>query len=188
MLCPDVSKCMWNGVGQNEGELPCMFEENTPLKACGDLPYHATSSGIYALPNFCYQPCGSFMLQISLLNRPKFKAYKSDWNKLLADYMNKDLDLFRENSSQIKRRRMLQFDPEVFNAPLCNEDISASFLQSEVGKALIFSVAWNFSIICAIGHVQQFFLSQVSGTIYPYALNVAHLDLCNNGAICYFCL
>lgn len=87
---PDVSTCMWNG-GQNEGELPCMFEENTPLKACGELPYHATSS----------------------------------------EYMNKDLDLFRENSSQIKRRRMLQFDPEVFNASLCNEDISASFLQSE---------------------------------------------------------
>ncbi|KAL8106612.1 hypothetical protein AgCh_023393 [Apium graveolens] len=88
---PDLSKCAWNGLGPSEGELPCIFEENTPLKACGDLSYQATSS----------------------------------------DYMNKDLDQFRENSSQIKRRRMLQFDPEVFNAPLCNEDISASFLQSE---------------------------------------------------------
>lgn len=80
--------------------------------------------------------------------------------------MNKDLDLFRENSSQIKRRRMLQFDPEVFSAPLCNEDISASFLQSEVGKALRFSVSCNFSVICAISHVQQFFVSQVP--VYSY--------------------
>ncbi|KAL8133818.1 protein XRI1-like [Apium graveolens] len=88
---PDISKYAWNGLSPSEGELTCMFEENTPLKACADLPYQATSS----------------------------------------DYMNKDLDLFRENSSQIKRRRMLQFDPEVFNAPLYNEDISASFLQSE---------------------------------------------------------
>lgn len=102
--------------------------------------------------------------------------------------MNKDLDLFRENSSQIKRRRMLQFDPEVFNASLCNEDISASFLQSEVGKALRFSVAWNFSIICAISHGQQFFVFQVPLTIYTYALSVADLNLFNNAAMCYFCL
>ncbi|WOG85953.1 hypothetical protein DCAR_0105146 [Daucus carota subsp. sativus] len=87
----DLSKCMWNGGGPNEEVLPGMFEENTPLKACGDLPYDATSS----------------------------------------EYMNKDLDLFRENSSQIKRRRMLQFDPDVFNAPLCNVDMTTSFLESE---------------------------------------------------------
>ncbi|KAL3505968.1 hypothetical protein ACH5RR_031350 [Cinchona calisaya] len=41
----DISKCLLDGGGQNEG-LPCMFNnDTTPIKACGDLAYHVNVSG-----------------------------------------------------------------------------------------------------------------------------------------------
>lgn len=84
---------------------------------------------------------------------------------------------------------MLQFDPEVFNAPLCNEDISASFLQSEVGRSLRLLVAWNFSISrVPLVMGSNFFVSHVPVIIYSHASSVAHLIYFNNGATCYLCL
>ncbi|PIN02789.1 hypothetical protein CDL12_24694 [Handroanthus impetiginosus] len=41
----------------------------------------------------------------------------------------KELEEYREHSSQVKRRRMLQFDSEVFDAALCNDE---AFLRSKV--------------------------------------------------------
>ncbi|KAI9108108.1 hypothetical protein K1719_020981 [Acacia pycnantha] len=36
---------LWNEVPQNEGDLSCMFDdETTPVKACGDLAYHVNNS------------------------------------------------------------------------------------------------------------------------------------------------
>ncbi|PIN02794.1 hypothetical protein CDL12_24693 [Handroanthus impetiginosus] len=40
----------------------------------------------------------------------------------------KELEEYREHSSQVKRRRMLQFDSEVFDAALCNDE---AFLRSK---------------------------------------------------------
>ncbi|XP_050207997.1 protein XRI1 [Mercurialis annua] len=46
------------------------------------------------------------------------------------DTDDKELEECRESSSQIKRRRMLQFDAQSADSPLCHEDISSVFLQS----------------------------------------------------------
>ncbi|CAL5330310.1 unnamed protein product [Camellia sinensis] len=79
------------GKGQNEEDLSYMFDETTPVKACGDLAYH------------------------------------------VADNVNMDKELQQctEMSSQVKRRRMLQFDNEILGSPLCNEEISSVFLKSK---------------------------------------------------------
>ncbi|CAL5442334.1 unnamed protein product [Camellia sinensis] len=75
----------------NEEDLSYMFDETTPVKACGDLAYH------------------------------------------VADNVNMDKELQQctEMSSQVKRRRMLQFDNEILGSPLCNEEISSVFLKSK---------------------------------------------------------
>ncbi|XP_028094982.1 protein XRI1-like isoform X2 [Camellia sinensis] len=88
----DISPCLWDGVSQNEEDLSYMFDETTPVKACGDLAYH------------------------------------------VADNVNMDKELQQctEMSSQVKRRRMLQFDNEILGSPLCNEEISSVFLKSKV--------------------------------------------------------
>ncbi|CAL5418159.1 unnamed protein product [Camellia sinensis] len=87
----DISPCLWDGVSQNEEDLSYMFDETTPVKACGDLAYH------------------------------------------VADNVNMDKELQQctEMSSQVKRRRMLQFDNEILGSPLCNEEISSIFLKSK---------------------------------------------------------
>ncbi|KAL2932939.1 Protein XRI1 [Bienertia sinuspersici] len=78
-----MAKCMLNGVSviQNEEDISYMFEEATPVKACGDLAYHFDDSEI-------------------LSKTPQ------------------------EYTSQVKRRRVLDFDDTV-------DDISSSFLKSK---------------------------------------------------------
>ncbi|KAK6130167.1 hypothetical protein DH2020_036083 [Rehmannia glutinosa] len=44
------------------------------------------------------------------------------------EVMGKELEEYREPSSQVKRRRMLQFEPEVLDSPLFNDDM---FLRSK---------------------------------------------------------
>ncbi|XP_027093387.2 protein XRI1-like isoform X2 [Coffea eugenioides] len=45
--------------------------------------------------------------------------------------MSEKLEKLEEPSSQVKRRRMLQFDSEGLNTPFCNEDTSSSYLRSK---------------------------------------------------------
>ncbi|KAA8543493.1 hypothetical protein F0562_021012 [Nyssa sinensis] len=85
----DISQCLWDGVSQNEEDISYMFDGTTPIKDCGDLAYHVTSS----------------------------------------EAMDKESEQCRETSSQVKRRRMLQFDTP--NTPLCNEEMSSMFLRSK---------------------------------------------------------
>lgn len=49
MVCADISEGLWsNGVPQNEEDISYMFDdEATPVKACGDLPYHIDHGGIF---------------------------------------------------------------------------------------------------------------------------------------------
>lgn len=42
----DLSKCGWNGITPNEPNIPYMLEERTPVKACGEVPYHVNDCGI----------------------------------------------------------------------------------------------------------------------------------------------
>ncbi|XAR58730.1 hypothetical protein NMG60_11014236 [Bertholletia excelsa] len=93
---PDISQCIWGGVSHNEEDLSYMFNETTPVKACGDLAYHVSDSA----------------------------------------NMNKELQHCREMSSHVKRRRMLQFDDDVLDSPLCNEDMQSIFLKSKERDSL----------------------------------------------------
>lgn len=51
------------------------------------------------------------------------------FHKQTAEATGKELEQYRELSSQVKRRRMLQFESEGLEAPLCNDDV---FLRSKV--------------------------------------------------------
>ncbi|MBA0640246.1 hypothetical protein Goklo_023202, partial [Gossypium klotzschianum] len=76
----------WTQVTLNEEDLSYMFDETTPVKDCGKLPYYVTHN----------------------------------------DNITKELEEKRETSSQVKRRRMLQFDTHVVDSSLiCNEMPSA---------------------------------------------------------------
>ncbi|XP_059660292.1 protein XRI1-like isoform X2 [Cornus florida] len=48
-----------------------------------------------------------------------------------SENMNKESGQCRETSSQIKRRRMLQFDDQILDIPICNEEMSSTFLKSK---------------------------------------------------------
>ncbi|KAM3326559.1 protein XRI1 [Capsicum chacoense] len=51
----------------------------------------------------------------------------------VSNYENNDKETqrYNESSSQVKRRRVLQFESEASDAPLCNEELSSSFLNSQ---------------------------------------------------------
>lgn len=51
-----------------------------------------------------------------------------------ADSRGKESELYRDHSSQVKRRRMLQFESEVLETPLCNDE---DFLRSKVDARTI---------------------------------------------------
>lgn len=57
MVCADISEGLWsNGVPQNEEDISYMFDdEATPVKACGDLPYHIDHGGIFFFFLFLFQ-------------------------------------------------------------------------------------------------------------------------------------
>uniref|UniRef100_A0A2N9J7E6 Protein XRI1 n=1 Tax=Fagus sylvatica TaxID=28930 RepID=A0A2N9J7E6_FAGSY len=84
----DISECLWNGVPQNQEDLSYMFDETTPVKACGDLAYHVSHS----------------------------------------ENMSKEPEECRETSSQVKRRRMLQFNSQAMDPS--HEQKSSAFIKS----------------------------------------------------------
>ncbi|XP_062147702.1 protein XRI1 isoform X2 [Alnus glutinosa] len=86
----DISECLWNGVPQNKEDLSYMYDETTPIKACGDLAYHVAPS----------------------------------------ENMNKEPEECRETSSQVKRRRMLQFNNQPLDPYCSSEERSSAFLKS----------------------------------------------------------
>lgn len=90
----DASPCVWNEVQLNEEDLSYVFDETTPVKACGDLPYYVNHN----------------------------------------DKSTTDPGEYRETSSQVKRRRMLQFDTKTADSVPCNEEMSSEFLKSNEGE------------------------------------------------------
>lgn len=46
----DISQCLWDGVAQGHEDLSYMFNERTPVKACGDLAYQASAGELYKEP------------------------------------------------------------------------------------------------------------------------------------------
>lgn len=41
----EISPGLWDGVVQDEDEISYMFHESTPVRTCGDMPYHAMDNG-----------------------------------------------------------------------------------------------------------------------------------------------
>ncbi|KAJ7961535.1 Protein XRI1 [Quillaja saponaria] len=86
----DISQVLLNGVPQNEEDLSYMFDETTPVKACGELAYHVNHN----------------------------------------DDTHKEPEECKETSSQVKRRRMLQFNGDEMDLSLSCEETSSVFLKS----------------------------------------------------------
>ncbi|KAK3415232.1 hypothetical protein EUGRSUZ_H00791 [Eucalyptus grandis] len=87
----DASQCLWTEVTQNEEDLSYMFDETTPVKACGDLGYQVMGIG----------------------------------------ETSKEAEHGKESCSQVKRRRMLQFDAHAVDPSLRCEELSSGFLKSD---------------------------------------------------------
>ncbi|XP_044485017.1 protein XRI1-like [Mangifera indica] len=88
-----MSGCQWSEATLNAEDVSYMLDdETTPVKACGDLAYHASH-------------CGD---------------------------VNKGPIEFKETSSQVKRRRMLQFDNQVADSSLCCNEMPSAFLKLNV--------------------------------------------------------
>lgn len=77
----DITSFLRDEINQKEDGLLCMFDEMTPVKACGDFNYH--------VPN-------------------------------ISGNMSEGSEECRE-SLQLKRRRMLQFNSNITNPYICNE-------------------------------------------------------------------
>ncbi|KAK6940525.1 hypothetical protein RJ641_030056 [Dillenia turbinata] len=90
-----VSQCLWDGEAPNGGNFSYIFDETTPTKDYGDLPYHVSGNA-----NF-----------------------------------NKVQEESRQTYSQVKRRRMLQFDKEAMVSSLACEEISSTFLKSKESES-----------------------------------------------------
>lgn len=57
----------------------------------------------------------------------------------VSDNRSKEPEEQKESYSQVKRRRMLQFDTEAMDSSLSSEDLSSSFLKSNVCAGYLFS-------------------------------------------------
>ena len=99
-----------------------MFDETTPVKACGDLAFNVSYSG------------KNFTLDFNLKGRWFFVI--SNVEKWVSDDRNKKSEESRETQSQAKRRRMLQFTAQDMETSLCNEDLSSRFLKAHVSDML----------------------------------------------------
>lgn len=126
---------IWNELGDNEESLSFVLNDITPVKACGDLGSHNTDSGRFST-NF-----------IPLKHNKKQKvddvdAYNFEFYVQLAGDMSsskkeftdntKDREKCELNSSQVKRRRMLQFESEALPVPYCNEQMPSISLEEKV--------------------------------------------------------
>ncbi|KAK6937637.1 hypothetical protein RJ641_031145 [Dillenia turbinata] len=90
-----ISQCLWEVEAQNGENLSNIFDETTPIKACGDLTHQVSGN--------------------------------ANFNKVQEDN--------RQTSSQVKRRRMLQFDNEAVDCSLACEEISSTFMKSKESES-----------------------------------------------------
>lgn len=118
LFLADESQCLWNEVALNEEDLSYMLDETTPIKACGDLAYHVNHSGISLFIFF-------HLLWLIVSCLLSFLIAEC-----ISDTMQKEPEEYKETSSQLKRRRMLQFDTQVIDSPFCNEEMSSVFLSN----------------------------------------------------------
>lgn len=138
LFLADISECLWNGVPQNQEDLSYMLDdETTPVKACGDLAYEVNQRGWFV----CYFPLMSSIIAFpgfAITNTVLFFVLLMS-EMWVSDNRNKEPEEQRESFSQVKRRRMLQFDTEAMDSSLSSEDLSSTFLKSNVCAAYLLS-------------------------------------------------
>lgn len=60
----------------------------------------------------------------------KLPAAISNQKECVSDNMQKEPEERKETFSQLKRRRMLQFDTQAVDSPFCNEEMLSVFLSN----------------------------------------------------------
>ncbi|KAK1352505.1 hypothetical protein POM88_053202 [Heracleum sosnowskyi] len=98
----DIPKSIWSGLGQSEESLSYVLDDITPKNSLGDSGHQSTNSG-----------------DMSSSKRKEF-----------ADN-TKDMEMCMINSSQVKRRRMLQYESEAVPVPYCSEEMPPTFLDDK---------------------------------------------------------
>lgn len=68
----DMPVCVWNGVTQNEEDISYIFEETTPVKACGELPCHFNDCDSDIMTK-TPQDCKEFLSQVKRRKMLDFK-------------------------------------------------------------------------------------------------------------------
>ncbi|KAK3219642.1 hypothetical protein Dsin_013612 [Dipteronia sinensis] len=120
-----MSGCVLNEVTLNEEDLSYMFDEaTTPVRSCGDMAYQATHFSRLSSQPFSYFDIFAFTENPNLL----VNIYLI--RRCISDNMSKEPKERRETSSQVKRRRMLQFDSQVVDNSLCCDELPSAFLKS----------------------------------------------------------
>ncbi|MQL98425.1 hypothetical protein Taro_031132 [Colocasia esculenta] len=105
---PDMSNCLWDEVNNNDDDLLYMLGEHTPVKDCADFDYLISDNGEYAS-----------LILIQERNSDKGK-----------DGVEESVE-----SSQQKRRRMLQFNSD--DADSISMELSSAFIKSKIGDSFM---------------------------------------------------
>ncbi|MQL73891.1 hypothetical protein Taro_006239, partial [Colocasia esculenta] len=103
-----MSNCLWDEVNNNDDDLQYMLGEHTPVKDCVDFDYLISDNGEYA----------SLIL---------IQEQNSDKGK---DGVEESVE-----SSQQKRRRMLQFNSD--DADSISMELSSTFIKSKIGDSFM---------------------------------------------------
>ncbi|KAK4338682.1 hypothetical protein RND71_043169 [Anisodus tanguticus] len=155
----DISESLWTGVTENKEDISYMFDdETTPVKDCGDLTSNVKGKG--SKYNNSFSSC----TQHSKIILTRFKWFD-------PDVTSKKLEQCREPCKAVKRRRMLQFDPEILDSAGSNEDIALTFLKSKERNA------YFEEAICEVSS----WLSQCEGqAVQHYSILIFRLKLWNS--------
>ncbi|XP_057783372.1 protein XRI1-like isoform X2 [Salvia miltiorrhiza] len=92
----------------------------------------------------------------------------------------KESELYREHSSQVKRRRMLQFESEVLETPLCNEELLRSKETQQTLEAAISDMSqWVAGFTDGMPAASTECLDPSSEGWITDCFNEAEMHLCN---------
>lgn len=69
LWCAEIPPCLLDGVSQNGEDLSYMFDETTPIKACGDLAYHVADGGTSLLTPQLIEIIPAFLILVQFEGR-----------------------------------------------------------------------------------------------------------------------
>lgn len=107
-----------------------MFDETTPVKACGDLAYHVGHSGIHFFIHLLFTTFFDVIVLVGSIEGIVASLFHN-MKVWLPGNVSKQPEECRDASSQVKRRRMLQFNSQPVT-PHSIDERSSAFLKSNV--------------------------------------------------------